>query len=59
VATPAASGCAAVYAANPTDATSAKQKLLMLTSTRCLIVALPRVTAFTDANALGRTAFPA
>jgi hypothetical protein len=48
-----------VYAANPTDATSAKQKLLMLTSTRCLIVALPRVTAFTDANALARMAFPA
>jgi len=40
VATPAASGCAAVYAANPTDATSARQKLLMLTSTRCLIVVL-------------------
>jgi len=40
VTTPAASGCAAVYAANPTDATSARQKLLMLTSTRCLIVVL-------------------
>src|SRR4029077_6807908 len=59
VATPAASGCTAVYAANPTDATSAKQRLLMLTSTRRPIVVLPCVTAFTDANALACPAFPA
>jgi hypothetical protein len=41
VATLAASGRAAVYAANPIDVTSAKQRLLMLTSMRRPIIVLP------------------